>query len=319
MKNPETWERFCAQFDNLLETCLPYHMQVVQNLIREDWLADCPNMLFYGAVGFPIPLLLDYMFRAKYGAFSRTPRLVGSSLEYFETQYFFEFDFHHPDFSKHSQECIELIKQIIQSHSIHGERHIIVLKNVDGVAQTAKQMFRVLLERYSKHALFLCTTTFVSSIEPPLKSRFMLVRIPLAEENAIQSIVHTLGYTYPSMMRVHRNIYKTLLIIELVQNNAKDTESICKYHYPPFGDLPASITLEMIRQLANKICQTNIPVRNIVMDLLDLQKNDAQRLELIEIASHLDHMMACTTGGRQILYLERMLCAALLAKNKNHM
>ncbi len=317
MRNPESWDRFCNQFDEILSTCLPYHHQLVQSLIAQDWDADCPNMLFYGAVGFPTNLLLDHMFRSKYGNFSRTELQIASNLEYYQTQYFFEFDFHHPNFMKHSQDCIDLIKQIITSPSIHGDRHVIVLKNIDGVAQTAKQMFRVLLERYSKHALFICTTTIISALEPPLKSRFMMVRIPLAKELEIQHIVSHLGY--PSLVTSSRNLYRTLLIIDIL-NTHKDGEDeckhICRFHYPPFGELPATITLETIRQLANKICQTNIPIRNIVLDLLEFQKTDSAKHELTDTAANIEHMLACTTGGRQVLYIEKLLCAAFMAKNK---
>lgn len=319
MKNPEPWDRFCLQFDELLPSCLPFHSQLVQNLIAHDWGADCPNMLFYGAVGFPIPLLLDHMLRAKYGSFTRTACQIASSLDYYETQYFFEFDFHHPNFAKHSNECIELIKQIIQTSCIHRDRHIVVLKNVDGVAHTAKQMFRVLLERYSKQALFICTTNIISALEPPLKSRFMLVRVPLAGEEEVKQIVLRMGYSYPTIIRMNRNLYKTLLIIDLLQKDAEvaNTEHVCRFHYPPFGDLPATVTLETVRQYANKISQTNIPLRNIVMDLLDIQKTDQSRYDLIEIACNAEHMLACTTGGRQILYIEMILCAAFFGKNKS--
>lgn len=304
MKNPEAWDRFCAQFDEILSPCLPYHARLVQTLIQQDWGIDCPNMLFYGATGFPISVLLDHMFRGKYGAFTRTHHQIANSLDYYETQYFFEFDFQHPNFTRHSEECIELIQQIIRTPCIRGDRHIILLKNVDGVAQTAKQMFRVLLERYSKHALFICTTHIVSSLEPPLKSRFMMVRIPLAEEAEVRAIVTQLGYPPPE--HSSRNLYRTLLMMEL---DDQDT----RFHYSGFANATvAAPTLEGIRQMANKICQTNISFRNIVMDLLYFQKTDAQRYQLIDLAAHLEHMLACTSGGRQVLYIERLLCAAFL-------
>lgn len=315
MKNPEAWDRFCTHFDDILPSCLPYHSHLIQNLIAQDWNADCPNMLFYGAVGFPSNLLLDFMFRSKYGAFTRTQLQIASSLDYYQTQYFFEFDFHHPNFNKHSQECIELIKQIINSPSIHGDRHVIVLKNIDGVAQTAKQMFRVMLERYSKHALFICTTTIISALEPPLKSRFMMVRIPLATHQEIRNIITHMGYELPTTAHT-RNLYRTLLIIDILNTQKDECQHVCQFHYPPLGDLPASITLETIRQLANKICQTNIPIRNIVLDLLEFQKTDAAKHELTVTAANLEHMLACTTGGRQILYIESLLCAAFMPKNK---
>lgn len=311
MRNPNIWNDFCSRFHEICAECLPDHMAIVDRFVGADVFDGSPNILFYGAEGFPINLLLDYMFAKMYGTFTRLQCQINSEMEYFQTQWFLEFDFHHPNFMKQSTECIEVIKQMIQGPSVHGGRHIIVLKNVDGALAVAKQMFRVLLERYSKNALFICTTHSFSKLEPPLRSRFTLVRIPLPTKREIVSIVHALGHTLDEL-HVSRNIYKTLLILDIMQTQPhSDLATLCSFHYPPLAELKKTLTLETIRTMANKICQTNIPVRSIVLDLLSLIKDDASKMEFLLNANRIEHMLACTNGGRQVLYMETLLHSAL--------
>lgn len=312
MRNPHTWDQFCACFDCIVEECLPYHREVIQSLIDSDLVEGCPNILFYNAEGFPADLLIDYMFRKKHGDFTRRQCQVNSEMEYFHTPWFLEFDFHHPNFLKQSTECIDLIKQIIQVPTVDGNRHVIVLKNVDGAVLVAKQMFRVLLERYSKNALFICTTTAISKIEAPLKSRFMLVRLPLVTQDEMRAIIHHLGYSYQENYQVGRNLYSTLLVIDLIQTGASnDIDSLCKFHFPLLATLKQDPTFESIRTMTNKICQTNIPVRCIVSDLLQLIPNPRLKMDFIIQAADIEHMLASTNGGRQMLYIEKLLHTAV--------
>lgn len=320
MKNPVAWDRLCESFDTVLPECFPLQHSIIHRFIDNDWFEESSNILFYSTNGFPINLLLDYMFRKKYGPFTKSACQITTGIEYFQSQYFIEFDFNHPNFSKHANECIDVIKQIIQSPCYHLSRHIVILKNVDAIVKHSKQMFRVLLERFSKNAIFICTTSYISKIEAPLLSRFMLVRIPLPSDNEIRKMIEAIGYTAPPELNSDRNVFKTILVIDLIHHHSysiDNVHNVCKYHFPMFGDLPETINLETIRLLTNKICQTNIPFRNIVMDLLNFVKTDDQKHHFVTAAANLEHMMACTQGGRQVLYIERLLHAALLGQNKS--
>lgn len=311
MRNPDTWNEFCNRFDEICEECFPNHAELVGRFSDPRSLDGSPNIMFYGAEGFPIHMLLDFMFRRMYGSFTRNQCQISSDLEYYQTQWFLEFDFHHPNFMKQSTECFELIKQMIQGPTVHGGRHVIVLKNVDGALLIAKQMFRVLLERYSKNAIFICTTHNISKLEPPLKSRFTLVRIALPSKEEIMSMVRKLGLSIEERY-VSQNVYKTLLTLDLIKTVSSDQiESLCSFHYPPISELSSSSTMEAVRTMSNKICQTNVPFRNIILDLLSLLKDDQAKMSFVEDAASMEHMLACTNGGRQVLYVENLIHRAL--------
>lgn len=311
MRNPVTWDLFCEHFDALLPICLPEHHRIVHRFIDQDIFEDSPNMLFYHAEGFPIQLLLDYMFRKKYGPFIRNQCQVSQDLEYFETQHFIEFDFHHPNFQKQSEACIELLKQIVKNPSVCGSRHLIVLKNIDGAILYSKQMFRVLLERFSRNALFICTTASFSKLEAPIRSRFMMIRIPLPSNDEIKAIMDYLNLPFvESTDRLtYNNIYKALLIQDIIMNHPnEDVATLCKYHFPLLGQSSlSSASLDTLRTLSNKICQTNIPFRGIVLDLLNMIRCDCAKMNFISDAVDIEHKLSCTNGGRQMLYIEMLL------------
>jgi hypothetical protein len=250
------------------------------------------------------------MFRQKYGDFTRHQCQVSPELEYYQTQHFIEFDFHHPNFQKQCDECIELLKQIVKNPSVCGGRHLIVLKNIDGAITYAKQTFRVLLERFSKYAVFVCTTSHVSKIEAPIRSRFMMVRVPLPYASEVNALLEELELPRPSDAIVSTgNIYKALLIADIIQHNSKeDVDTLSKFHYPLVGQTQISAaSFETLRTLANKICQSNIPFRGIVLDLLQMIKHDSAKLDFIVDAANIEHQLSCTNGGRQILYVELLL------------
>lgn len=310
MRNPASWDVFCQRFDELLPKYLKTQHHIIHRFIDHDVFDDSPNILFYHAEGFPINMLLDYMFRQKYGEFTRHQCQISSDLEYYQTQHFIEFDFHHPNFQKQSDECIDLLKQIVKNPSVCGGRHIIVLKNIDGAIMYSKQTFRVLLERFSKYAVFVCTTAHVSKMEAPLRSRFMMVRVPLPSSNELNDLLAALDLPQTSCASVNTgNIYKALLIADIVKHNThEDTEVLCKFNFPMVGQTQiATASFETLRTLANKICQTNIPFRGIVLDLLLMIKNDSSKMDFIMDAADIEHQLACTNGGRQILYVEMLL------------
>lgn len=320
MRNPVTWDLFCERFDELLPSCMPNHHHIIHRFIDNDMFEDSPNILFYHAEGFPMQLLLDYMFRKKYGPFTRNQCQVSPDLEYFETQHFIEFDFHHPNFQKQSVECIELLKQIVRNPSVCGTRHLIVLKNIDGAIMHARQTFRVLLERFSKNALFICTTSSISKLEAPIRSRFMLVRIPLPSNEAIINMLTCLDIPVSHDVSVaNGNIFKALLIADIIMNHPnEDVDILSNFHFPLLGQTQvATATLETLRTISNKICQTNVPIRGIVLDLLRLMRSDHAKMDFIAEACDIEHQLACTNGGRQMLYVENLLHRARFHMKNN--
>lgn len=291
------------------------HAATVDKLVKMIDLEDASNLLFYGPVGFPIHHMIDYLLREIFGPCTKQIATFAGDMEYTHTSHYFEFDFHHPNFGKNCTECIDALKQIIQSHAYDQRRHVVVLKNVDAALNQNRQMFRVLLERYSKNAVFICTTHSLSAIEAPLQSRFMLVRVPLLTEKDVFSILNELGYTLPDSVPISRNLLKMLLIVDIIQNQpSSDIQMLCTLHYPPLSQLdfvnPNNNSMEMLRTITNKICQTNISYKNIILDLLELVEPRRKHAFLM-IATDIEHDAVATNSSRRMFYIERLLYHAL--------
>lgn len=320
MKNPKTWDAFCESFDSLLENVMIGHKTLIENLMHANIIDDNPNILFYGANGFPVSMLIDYLIRKKFGDFSRSMCQVTSDMEYFQCQYFIEFDFYHPNFQKNMTHCIDLIKQIVQSPCIYLNRHIVILKNIDGALSSSKQMFRVLLERFSANALFICTTNAIAKVEAPIKSRFMLIRIPLLSSLELQNVIKYMGYKCPPCLHDERNLFKALLLVDMLESG-KETEidPLVNMHFYPIKNLdfekPLNNTMESIRTLSNKICQGNIQFTNIVLDLLRFVPDERKQAFILK-AAETEQMYTCTNGGRRMLYIERLIYYALYGQKQ---
>lgn len=310
MKDPVTWTQFVATFSELLPL-LPSHHAIFERIVNDDW-DDMPNLLFYGAVGFPISFYVWQIIEGKFGKCSRQECTFQKDCSYIETPFSIEIDLAHPNNAKCFDHVNELIKSIISTKTIMLHRHVIVLHNIDMIQN--KTMFRVLLERFSTNALFLCTTHALPSLEPPLRSRFLLTRIPLCTEGEIVAICQRMNI--PVYHASHRNILTSLLAADLLKENEKRYEDVAtfQYHYPPLGaflqDNPKP-KLEAIRTFSNKACQRNIEFTLLAQDLLSIVPSAYKDL-FTRKAAEIEQQLAITNRGREPLYYEWLCCTAFL-------
>jgi hypothetical protein len=310
MKDPKLWKLFCERFSTILEG-LPHHHEIAQGIIR-DW-EQSPNILMYSAIGFPMAVYWDHIMHQKFGKFQRKECTFKKDVTYFETPFFFELDFLHPSNTKAMDHMQELIKMIISSSCIHSDRHIIFCKNIDAIDDI--YAFRVLLERYSKNAMFVCTTHCLSNIEAPIRSRFYTIRVPLFTFDEINFIMSKLDVAlHPKLQETQcRNIYKAIAIADICQSHPIEEHSkICSHNFPMihqfFQDYKHP-TIDQIRTLSNKICQQNVPFASVVEDLL-WYVPDGKKLWFIQQVSKLQHMLSTTNKGREPLYYEFMIHVA---------
>lgn len=163
----------------------PFHRGVLQRL-RQEPIDTLPNLLFYGSTGFP----LEYMAYALLGQGdnaaagsgpgpSKKECVWNDKVPYGECEAFFEIQCRHPDLTKDYGVLCDFLKAILQTRPIFQTKHVFILRDIDIIAQSDHHYaLRVLLERYSANVLFIATTHALSKLEPPLRSRFMMVRIP---------------------------------------------------------------------------------------------------------------------------------------------
>ena len=188
---PALWAPFLARFDEILGKCLPHHNDIVRVLADTVTSPEgTPNVLLYGARGFPLELVYRAAIRRRFGEFHLRDHVSGD-IPYRRCGYFIELDFAHPNLPKDLECLTGFLRDIVDARFAHAPRHIIVLRNVDALRDP--QPFRVLLERFSNNAVFMCTTHRLGAIEPPLRRRFQHSRVPLPTAQETQAILALLG------------------------------------------------------------------------------------------------------------------------------
>lgn len=294
-----------------------------------------PNMLLYGFRQFPIDMLWREAMRRRFGEFTLMPQLYEKLIPYNETPYFFEIDLANPNLPKDLSCLPDLVKTIVSAKCIHSSRHIIVIRNVDCLRD--RQPFRVLMERFSQNAVFICTSFKLAALEPPLQSRFFLLRIPAPTMEETRTILALLGTQHdhqdPSKRIEELADLPLLRAIALWDAPITENPELLRYHFPPlYAFLQESAakppTLEKMRQMSYKIFQANIPLALAAQDILNFltttatttttKKPKAQSHAQANVAraflaraAELERSLAATQKGRAPLYYERLLHLAL--------
>lgn len=310
--NPPSWDKYKTLFSSIL----PYYKRahhVAQHFIHTSWDA-LPNVLLFSPKGFPMSLFVHEIFVQKFGTCQRTlHHFENHDIPFVETPFSFEIDLLHPNI-KSMDVVSDFVHMIIsRANVLQNQRHIFILQNVDALWEE-RFTFRVLLERFSKNVLFFCTTTRISAIEPPLRSRFTSWTIPSLTKDEIQFTMTQLGKSVPPLLQDSRNLLQVMMIADMDPSTV--TPTLCTFRYPPLANFfNKKWTLEDIRACAFKMCAYNITFADITQDLLTCMESmhTSAISTFIEKAANIEHVYVCTNGGRKPLYYEWLLHSALAA------
>ena len=311
----KVFDTFKINAGAIIDEYLPAQRDIVK-LIDTFEIADMPNILIHGRKGFPLDVLWEEGFKRKFKLPSgqqlrRVPEMHGKTVPYNDCHFLIEIDLHHPDLSKEIVHVSDFIKSIVQTHCLHMPRHIFVLKNAEMLYNEFS--FRIILERYSHNALFVCTTHQVI-IGSPIGSRFMHLRVPLPSPDIVNNIVKRCGGTLPPGVKT-RDLIRALFIGSIDATTMKATGFNYDYNYPPLpSEFVAHPSIETLRELAYKICQYNISLSDATIDLIAELKKRKRPYEyiyqFIRNAADIDHRFALSKKGKEPIYMEALLHAA---------
>jgi len=337
-----------------LEGVFPY---IIDNnkrykIILKNILLSSNNKLLYTPIGFPIDsflnTLLIQIFNIK-PPFNKTEHIWEKSIIYIENQHYIDIDLMNPENIKNIEKITSFLLHIISSKNVKMKKHYIVIKHVDLLSSLFCD-FRIILEKYSHNVIFICTTHYITRLEPPIRSRFSTFRIPLFTFEEIQNIFS--NYLNISMNDYlfetkPRNIVKALFISEIERHPLSSeilTKEFVEYNFPPFVEFIKEYNknknnLDDIRGLSYKCCQYNISILQIVQDfirLVDLgtyyinirsqssEDNISEldnnidiikkklKCEIIKIGTDIDYLLSQTNKCKEPLYIENLLCQLLL-------
>jgi hypothetical protein len=338
------WNIIVNHFENIMQSNEKY-----RTILDHITLCDnTNNILLYCTVGFPLDLFVDEVIKRLYNiknnCIQKSQFTWNKSVIYIENQYFIEINLLNPDTPKNLDCISDFILHIIKAKSITQKKHLIIIKHIEYLQGNFFE-FRILLERYSQNATFLCTTHAISHIETPIKSRFSIFRVPLFTHQEILNIFDTY-LNKPLNQHLKdiqtRNIIKAIYIADLEQVPEASqilTKEFCTYNYPPLYELVKSYNknkdmLEEIRGISYKCCQYNVSIMDLVEDFIKIiddpaldfvnkkysklpkkkvpEAKLALKTEVIQTGSHIDNMLCQTNKGREPIYIEYFLCQLLL-------
>jgi hypothetical protein len=314
--------------------------------ILNNILISTNNTLIYSHYGFPIDLIVEVALKKifkKEKDFYRTSHVWNKSINYKENQYFIEIDLMNPENIKNLDKITKFLLHIICSKDINMNKHFVIIKHIDILS---KQFFdfRILLEKYSDNITFLCTTHHIYKIEPPIKSRFHSIRIPLFSHEEINDIFDNYLKTplHPHLCSMQtRDIVKAIFIADVGLYEAGReliTNEFIEYNFLPFIEFIKTYNksvnnLEEIRILSYRCCQYNISIFKITQDFVKLvdyedyyikikynkipKKNYEKikrelKINVVNIGTHIDYLLSQTNKCKEPIYIEKLLCFLLL-------
>lgn len=280
------------------------------------------NVLLYGHYGFPTDLFIDELIKEKYNLSTlyKQECIWNKDVHYIYNQHFLEINLLHPLLTKNIQLISDFIINVIKHKNIHYDKHFIIIKHIDILTQNDYNSFRIILERYSSNAFFLCTTHKFDKIDFPVKSRFALMRIPLFTHKEIFEIFVKylrMDLNKHLISSKSRDIVKAIFIAQ-IQHTDPDivTKEFCTLNFPPVHDFIKTFnnkkySLESIKQFSFKCFQFNITIPQLMQDLLKILP-EKKKYNIIHSAATIDHMLNRTNKGREPIYIETFLCNVLL-------
>lgn len=304
--------------------------------IREVPLESLPNILFYGPKGFPLEYMAYAFVLGKIPIGSMVQKRFctwENKLPYFDCGQFLEIQCCHPNMPKQFDELCDFLKHILLSRCIHDVKHIVVIRDIDIIARSSYHYaMRVLLERFSHNVLFIVTTHYLSSIEAPLQSRFMMIRSPQPLAKDIEpwcrkilpnesKELHTSCCKNSDILTTMMNIYKGVKksqeqTQEQTQENIELSNRISSLSLNTAdylgieAFLAKSHTFDEIRMFAYRLFQKGISFADLAMSLIDAIKPIKYRSSLLKELAILDHMLSKTGKGREPIYFEKAIWMA---------
>ena len=280
--------------------------------------------------------------------FNKTENIWEKNIIYIENQYYIDIDLMNPENIKNIEKITSFLLHIICSKNVKMKKHYIIIKHIDLLSSIFCD-FRIILEKYSHNVIFICTTHYITRLEPPIRSRFSVFRIPSFTFDEIKDIfsnylnISINDYLYETKPR---NIVKALFISEIERHPSSSevlTKEFVEYNFPPFVEFIKDYNknkhnLDDIRGLSYKCCQYNISILEIIQDFIklvdfgtyyinirhmpsehniyefdniDVIKNTL-KCEIIKIGADIDYLLSQTNKCKEPLYIENLLCQLLL-------
>jgi len=214
---------------------------------------------------------------------------------------------------------------------------VVVINKIDNLSYYAQASLRRTMEKYSNSCKFILISDQLSKIIEPLRSRCLLVRVQLPnEEEILETLLHitykeNINISFIKLKEIINNsenkINHAIWLLEMYKNNIEYTKSwdlIVNLIVHNIQNIKITSNkklysiLKNIRQQFYILFITNIPtkmiIRNIMIKLLELNNDLTLKYNIINITSI--HEERLTQGTRHIIHFEGYIIRLLALFNK---
>ncbi len=328
--------------DNIVSQSPDTFKDIINNLEHGCWkYANLPHLLIYGPDGsgkeFIIENLLQKIFTKKSVEVQDTEYII-NGYSNTKTKVLIKQSKHHIVIEPNNNGFDKyLIQEIIEEYakteilSVLKYKHlykIVIINTIDNLSYYAQASLRRTMEKYADSCKFIFISNQLSKIHEPLKSRCLMLRVPLPNNNTLISIamnvaikekIKLTGTNIISIIKEsNNNINKLFWYLELLKYkipigitwhnliNIIVDEILNKNNYHPknFSEM-----IKNIRELLYQLFITNIDFNIIIKEIMiNLKKNISSneiKYQLIEETSKFENRIS--QGTRHIVHLEAYL------------
>jgi replication factor C subunit 3/5 len=315
---------------------------IINNLENGNWkYANMPHLLFYGPDGcgkeFIINNLLQRIFTKKSVEVQETEYTI-NGYSNTKTKIMIKQSKHHiviePNNNGFDKYLIqEIIEEYAKTEILHVLKYkhlykIVIINTIDNLSYYAQASLRRTMEKYADSCKFIFVSNQLSKIHEPLKSRCLMVRVPLPSDELLTNIAMNVALKENILLKSsdiveivknsNNNINKLYGYLELKKFNVPFTSSWNRiiiiivdevlnkknFNIKNFPEL-----IKNIRDLLYQLFITNIDFHIIIKEIMNEIKskiNDNElKYKIIEETSKFENRIS--QGTRHIIHLEAYL------------
>lgn len=278
--------------------------------------SELPNLLIYGYDLLTVKKTFNQILNEIYDI-DKEVTINYKKIIYKKTNIYYEFNMN----DINSDNFYEILIEIVTNKNFFGNllNKIIILNNFDNIKNHIQNSLRVLIEKYRKTSVFILLTSKYQSIQEPLKSRCLSIRIPIYTKKQKRKFV-----LYKNKDELTDDYFDKLYSIQnndIIERYAKlDYNTIINFKSPE--EIVKDSILEIcslsnynktihnkIREVSYNILKYNLNFSEIlyklVEEILKMNKLDKFKIKIINLFSVIDYNFKKTY--RKIITIESFI------------
>jgi replication factor C subunit 3/5 len=337
-----THRQIYDNINNVINRPYEEFKDIIDNIVHGNWkYANMPHLLFYGPDGcgkeFIINNLLQKIFTKKSVEVQETEYTI-NGYSNTKTKVMIKQSKHHiviePNNNGFDKYLIqEIIEEYAKTEILHVLKYkhlykIVIINTIDNLSYYAQASLRRTMEKYADNCKFIFVSNQLSKIHEPLKSRCLMIRVPLPSDILLTNIAMNIA--------LKENIQLSSSdIIEIVKNSNNNINKLYGYlelkkfkvpYTPTWARIITIIVDEVlnknnynikkfpelikeIRDLLYQLFITNIDfhiiIKEIMNDIKSKISDNELKYKIIEETSKFENRIS--QGTRHIIHLEAYL------------